>query len=256
MTSHRYILESHRLSVSARRNSLRNRKYEYDTGNPLLKPQTNHNFSWSSSWKWIYAEVYYKYIKNTIRSFQTAYDDVNHPGVVIMDYRNTPKQEYYGITLNFSPKLGIWQMNYSASFFFVDEDLEAIGITHRWNGLCTDFTLDNIFTLPHSWMLNLKGSLTPYQESCCAQVKTTGFINLRLSKQLLKDKSLSVAILANDILHTRFTEMTAYSGINIRTQFRQYNDSRRVGIDLSWKFNATRSRYKGSHAGQSERNRL
>ena len=50
--------------------------------------------------------------------------------------------------------------------------------------------------------------------------------------------------------------MTAYSGINMRTQFRQYNDSRRIGIDLSWRFNATRSRYKGSHAGESERNRL
>jgi hypothetical protein len=72
----------------------------------------------------------------------------------------------------------------------------------------------------------------------------------------LKDKSLSVAILANDILHTQYTERTAYGGINIRTEYREYKDSRRIGIDLSWKFNATRSRYKGSHAGQSERNRL
>ena len=231
-------------------------KYEYDMGNPFLKPQTSYQLSWTSQWKWVYAELYYKYNKNSIRSLQYAYDDLNHPGVMMMSYVNSPKRQFYGIDFNISPKIGYWQINYSASFFFVDEDLEAIGITHRWNGLCTDFTLDNIFTLPHSWMLNLKGSLTPYQESCCAQVKTTGFINLRLSKQLLKDKSLSVAILANDILHTRFTEMTAYSGINIRTQFRQYNDSRRVGIDLSWKFNATRSRYKGSHAGQSERNRL
>ncbi len=50
--------------------------------------------------------------------------------------------------------------------------------------------------------------------------------------------------------------MTAYGGINVRTQFREYRDSRRIGINLSWKFNATKSRYKGSHAGQSERNRL
>jgi len=90
----------------------------------------------------------------------------------------------------------------------------------------------------------------------CSQTKATGGINLRLSRQFLNDKSLSVAILANDILHTRYTEMTAYGGINVRTQFRQYNDSRRIGINLSWKINATKSRYKGSHAGQSERNRL
>ena len=168
----------------------------------------------------------------------------------------SPKRQFYGINLNLSPKIGICQMNYSASLYFVDEDLAALGITHKWNGLCTDFTLDNTFTLPHSWMLNLKVGLTPYQESCCAQVQTTGFVNIRLSKQFLKDKSLSVAILANDILHTQYIEMTAYSGINVRTQFQQYNDLRRFGIDLSWKFNATKSRYKGSHAGQAKRNRL
>ncbi len=231
-------------------------KYEYDTGNPFLKPQTLHNISWSSSWKWFYVEAFYQYYKNSIRSFQTAYDDVNHPGVVIMDYRNTPKQEYYGLTLNFTPKFGIWQLNYSTDFYFCNDDVYPLGITHKWNGLIANFTLDNTFTLPHSWFFNASGSLAPYYESGPSQTKATGFINLQLSKQFLKNKSLSVAILANDILHTQYTERTAYGGINIRTQYSEYKDSRRIGINVSWKFNATRSRYKGSHAGQSERVRL
>lgn len=231
-------------------------KYEYDTGNPFLKPQTLHNFSWSSSWKWFYVEAFYQYYKNSIRSFQTAYDDVNHPGVVIMDYRNTPKQEYYGLTLNFTPKFGIWQLNYSTDFYFCNDDVYPLGITHKWNGLIANFTLDNTFTLPHSWFFNASGSFAPYYESGPSQTKATGFINLQLSKQFLKNKSLSVAILANDILHTQYTERTAYGGINIRTQYSEYKDSRRIGINVSWKFNATRSRYKGSHAGQSERVRL
>ena len=231
-------------------------KYEYDTGNPLLQPQTNHNFALSSSWKWINAEAYYQYHKNSIRSFQTAYDDVNHPGVVIMDYRNTPKQEYYGITLNFTPKVGIWQMNYSADLYFCNDDVYPLGITHKWNGLIAVITLDNIFSLPHSWLLNVKGGFTPYNESGPCQTEANGYLNLRLGKQFLKDKSLSVAILANDIFKTNYMERVAYGGINIRTQYHEYQDKRRVGIDISWKFNATRSRYKGSHAGQDERNRL
>ena len=231
-------------------------KYEYDTGNPFLKPQTLHNISWSSSWKWFYVEAFYQYYKNSIRSFQTAYDDVNHPGVVIMDYRNTPKQEYYGLTLNFTPKFGIWQLNYSTDFYFCNDDVYPLGITHKWNGLIANFTLDNTFTLPHSWFFNASGSFAPYYESGPSQTKATGFINLQLSKQFLKNKSLSVAILANDILHTQYTERTAYGGINISTQYSEYKDSRRIGINVSWKFNATRSRYKGSHAGQSERVRL
>ena len=231
-------------------------RYEYDTGNPYLQPQTSHTVSWTSGWRCLYAELYYEYSKNIITSFQSAYDDVNHPGVIIDDYRNIPWWHDYGLTLNCSPKIGIWQMNYTVSLSFGDWDTKGMGMPYKWNGLCTDFTLDNTLTLPHAWLLNIKGSITPYQESGCSQRKATGCLNFRLSRQFLKDKSLSVALLANDILHTQYTEMTAYGGINIRTQFRQYNDSRRVGIDVSWKFNATRSRYKGSHAGQSERNRL
>ena len=231
-------------------------KYEYQTGNPYLRPTTTHYVSWTTNYRWLHTELYYSYNKNINHSFQTAYDDTNHPGVILDDRRNVPKSHDYGLEINITPKVGFWQMNYTASFAFSNKDLEAIGITHKWNGLGTYFNLDNTLTFPHNWLLNIGMELTPYRESGCSQTKATGGINLRLSRQFLKDKSLSVAVLANDILHTRYTEMTAYGGINVRTQFKEYRDGRRVGINLSWKFNATRSRYKGSHAGQSERNRL
>ena len=231
-------------------------KYEYSTGNAYLQPQTTHSLSWTSQWKWLYIQPYYKYMHNVVTSFQTAYDDVKHPGVIIMDYRNIPKMQDYGIVLNFTPKVGIWQMDYTARFFYNNIDYEAMGITHTWNGMISEFTLDNTFSFPKDWLLNILGYIKPAHETGCSQRKALGDINLRLSRQFLKDKSLSVTIIANDIFHTRYTEMTAYGGINVRTQFKEYRDARRIGVDLSWKFNATKSRYKGSHAGQSERNRL
>ena len=231
-------------------------KYEYQTGNPYLRPTTTHYVSWTTNYRWIRAELYYQYIKNLNHSFQVAYDDTDHPGVILDDRRNVPKSQNYGLEINVTPKIGIWQMNYSADFYFNNRDLEAIGIKHKWNGLGTYFNLDNTLSLPRDWLLNIRMELTPYNEQGCSQTKATGGINLRLSRQLLKDKSLSIAVLANDIFHTRYIEMTAYGGINVRTQFKEYRDGRRIGIDLSWKFNATKSRYKGSHAGQSERNRL
>ena len=231
-------------------------KYEYSTGNAYLQPQTTHSLSWTSQWKWLYIQPYYKYMHNVVTSFQTAYDDENHPGVVIMDYRNIPKMQDYGIVLNFTPKIGFWQMNYTARFFYNNIDYESMGITHTWNGLISEFTLDNTFSFPKDWLLNIQGYIKLAHETGCSQRKALGDINIRLSRQFLKDKSLSVALLVNDIFHTRYTEMTAYGGINVRTQFKEYRDARRVGINLSWKFNATKSRYKGSHAGQDERNRL
>ena len=231
-------------------------KYEYQTGNPYLSPTTTHYVSWTTNYRWVHAELYYQYIKNLNYSFQVAYDDIDHPGVILDDRRNVPKSQNYGMEVSVSPKIGIWQMNYSADFYFNNRDLEAIGIKHKWNGLGTYFNLDNTLSLPHDWLLNIRMELEPYNEQGCSQTKATGGIDIRLSRQFLKDKSLSVAIFANDILHTRYIEMTAYGGINVRTQFREYRDTRRIGINLSWKFNATKSRYKGSHAGQSERNRL
>ena len=201
-------------------------------------------------------ELQYDYIKNRYSDFHTIYDEANHPGVRLMDYRTTPTIQMYRLLLNASPKIGIWQLNYTASLEYKDEDLEPLGITHNFKGLCTEFNLDNTFTLPRAWLLNIQGYIEPYYRSGFHIFKTSGSLNLRLSKQFLKDKSLSVALLVRDILRTDYVKGTEYNGIGYRVDVETYRDRRRIGIDLSWKFNATRSRYKGSHAGQSERNRL
>jgi len=233
-------------------------KYYYETGNPFLQPQTQQGISWESSWKWIYAQVAYTRMKNGYTSFQSAYDDVNHPGVMLMDFRTWPSGNYYSMTLNFSPKVGIWQMNYSANFYIMDVDLEAIGIdpAHNWKGIVSSFTFDNTFNLPYSWRFNVQASLNPYHKSMYMKSRTHGSINLRLSKSFLKDKSLNVAARVNDLFYTTKERGLVYEGINYCNDGDVYRDNQYCQLSVSWKFNATRSRYKGSHAGQDERNRL
>ncbi len=233
-------------------------KYYYETGNPFLQPQTQQGISWESSWKWIYAQVAYTRMKNGYTSFQSAYDDVNHPGVMLMDFRTWPSGNYYSMTLNFSPKVGIWQMNYSANFYIMDVDLEAIGIdpAHNWKGLVSSFTFDNTFNLPYSWRFNVQANLNPYYKSMYMKSRTHGSINLRLSKTFLKDKSLNVAARVNDVFYTTKEKNIVYEGINYCNDGEVYRDNQYCQLSVSWKFNATRSRYKGSHAGQDERNRL
>ena len=233
-------------------------KYYYETGNPFLQPQTQQGISWESSWKWIYAQVAYTRMKNGYTSFQSAYDDVNHPGVMLMDFRTWPSGNCYSMTLNFSPKVGIWQMNYSANFYIMDVDLEAIGIdpAHNWKGLVSSFTFDNTFNLPYSWRFNVQANLNPYYKSMYMKSRTHGSINLRLSKTFLKDKSLNVAARVNDVFYTTKEKNIVYEGINYCNDGEVYRDNQFFQLGVTWKFNATRSRYKGSHAGQDERNRL
>ena len=233
-------------------------KYYYETGNPFLQPQTQQGIAWESSWKWIYAQVAYSHMKNGYTSFQSAYDDVNHPGVMLMDFRTWPSGNCYSMTLNFSPKVGIWQMNYSANFYIMDVDLEAIGIdpAHNWKGLVSSFTFDNTFNLPYSWRFNVQANLNPYYKSMYMKSRTHGSINLRLSKTFLKDKSLNVAARVNDVFYTTKEKNIVYEGINYCNDGEVYRDNQFFQLGVTWKFNATRSRYKGSHAGQDERNRL
>ena len=231
-------------------------KYDYFTGNPFLQPQVHNDISWDSKWKWIFFSLSYERIKDIYTNYYTAYDEVNHPGVKINTFRTIPSANLYMLTFNLSPHIGIWQMNYSAYLYFQDCDLEPLGITHKFNGLIADFTLDNTFSFPHSWTLNVKASLSPYYETMYKQEKTSGRVDLRLSKRFLKDKSLTVALAANDIFRTDRTIATTYNGLNYCQDINVYRDVRDITINVSWKFNATKSRYKGSHAGQSERNRL
>ena len=47
-----------------------------------------------------------------------------------------------------------------------------------------------------------------------------------------------------------------YNGIDAYMENRIYRDFQRFGLQVSYKFNATKSKYKGTGAGQSEKNRL
>ncbi len=71
----------------------------------------------------------------------------------------------------------------------------------------------------------------------------------------LKDKTLNISLTANDIFRTRTIAATSY-GIKIARTVSTYYDHQRIGLTLSYRFNATNSKYKGTGAGQSEKQRL
>ena len=230
-------------------------KYEYMTGNPLLPKQINDQLSLDVSWKWIYLTTWYQHVKNSITTVSQAYNDETHPGVTIIDYQAIPDSYSYGSAITFAPKFGFWQPQATINLSYYDSDLEAIGIDNDWKGPYWYFILDNTFTLPKGWFINLKGTYVPKFKQNAADKKAIGVVDFRLSKSFLKDNALSVTLTADDIFHTRHNAMTAYS-IGTSTTFTEYYDHQRVGVTLSYKFNATKSKYKGTGAGQSEKSRL
>ena len=230
-------------------------KYEYMTGNPLLKKIENKNLSMDLSWKWIYLTAWYMSTENQYMTVIQPYNDETHPGVRLIDYKNIPQTYTMGGLITLSPKVGFWQPQATVNITYWDAHLEDIGIDKSWKGPYFYFILDNTFNLPKGWFVNVEGTYVPKFKQGASKKKAMGVVDLRLSKSFLKDDALSVTLIANDIFHGQHNVMTSYS-IATSTTFTEYYDHQRVGLTLSYKFNATKSKYKGTGAGQSEKNRL
>jgi hypothetical protein len=79
-------------------------------------------------------------------------------------------------------------------------------------------------------------------------------VNARLQKSFLKER-LSCTLYANDIFRTSKSNITTFYAIG-QTAQDVYTYTQLVGLTLSYNFNASRSKYKGSGAGNDEKNRL
>ena len=250
-----YRLRKNNPDYSLLTNSIRYRsKYEYSQGNPLLKTQKTHRFSAGASWNWLYFSAYFSRILNMYTNIIMPYKEDTHPGVLLFATQTIPTTHNYGISLNASPKLGYWEPQLNVNMAFLDMNANKIGITERRNQPRFYISLDNNFNLPKGWFFNIEGYLSTASRQGFFVTRTEGQISARLSKSFLNE-TLNIALTANDILHTGYYHFNLY-GINAYMENRIYRDFQRFGLQVSYKFNATKSKYKGTGAGQSEKNRL
>jgi hypothetical protein len=79
-------------------------------------------------------------------------------------------------------------------------------------------------------------------------------VSARLQKSFLKGQ-LTATLYANDIFRTARTKINTYYAIGHTIQD-VYTYTQCVGLSLAYNFNATRSKYRGTGAGNEEKNRL
>ena len=79
-------------------------------------------------------------------------------------------------------------------------------------------------------------------------------LNARVMKTFLKGR-LSATLYANDIFRTARTKVNTYYAIG-QTDQDVYTYTQAVGLTLSYNFNVTGSKYKGTGAGNDEKSRL
>ena len=227
-------------------------RYMYDKGNPFLMPSITHNVTLAGSYKWMNMYVGYSHVKDDITNQTIAYSD-DDPTIGLLTLQNTQAYDNLVAVFNINPTIGFWTPQLSLAIQKQWYEGETPWGKAKFNKPIGSVTFRNNFKLPKGFLLDVNGSYTTkgYQKNIYLADDMID-MNASLSKSFLKDK-LTLQLQAYNMLNPKQVAMV-YSGIrvlqNIQTTHRQ------VSLTVRYKFNTTRSKYKGTGAGESQKNRM
>ena len=228
------------------------------TGNPYLKPVKYHNINTMAMWKWLYLNVNFSHCVDPI--LYSAESLENDSKVNLVTYKNYDHADWLTITLGAQKNVKLsgsatWTPQYNISLMKPWFKSEFIGEMRSYNHPMLALQLGNILTLPHDWLLQADFNMHThgYQQNVWINC-TNPMLSLSVSKDFFK-RRLNIKVSGNDLFNGGINRITLYSN---RMMFRKMedNDSRCVTLFLRYRFNVTPSKYKGTGAGNAEKNRL
>ena len=247
-----YSRRINRPSYWALRNFIQyDNRYIYEGGNPLLQPEMNHNIELSAIHSWLNLTARYTYSNNTMAWMPSLYKDKDF---ALVCNRNYDHGQRLDVSLTASPKFGFYQPVYLVGFQKLYFNSEQYGSELKEYKPSWTFNAKNTFAISETFsaMLNLRYRTDYYNEF--QHSKSYFKLDIRLNKTFW-NKALTVNLYALDLLRTSKERWDTY-GIGVNLTKDCYNYDRTFGMTITYNFNTTRSKYKGTGAGNDEKNRL
>ena len=168
--------------------------------------------------------------------------------------RNFDRHTSCNAALTASPKFGFYQPTLTLSYWQQYFDTQAYGTTVKLDKPQFETILRNFFIIDKTAkaMLSLHYA-TSYDEDFTHYAPRFN-VNARLQKTFLGG-NLTAALFANDIFRTRRERWTGHYPVTTMDKD-AYTYTQTVGLSLSYSINPARSKYKGTGAGNSEKDRL
>ena len=228
-------------------------RFTRQSGNPTLKPETLHNITLVSSWNWLTFVANYTQTHNKIMYWNEQ--ESTDENITNLRYRNFKRFPALTLSLTAAPTVGIWSPQLTLFCQKQWFDIERLGSKFDLNKPIWGIKWNNSFEFRHDWtaeaflQVNSKG-ITENTEL----IRSTSAFNFSVRKVFLNDR-LSVTVGVNDLFNRSANQSLLYTN-NLSIEIKQEFDSRDFYVTLRYKFNTARSKYKGTGAGQSERNRF
>ena len=229
-------------------------RYTYESGNPLLQPSLINRLSLDASWKWLYFNVRYMHTKDVMVQTSAAYSE-DDPTITLLVHDNKYDLDNFNATLSFSPTIGIWSPRFTLMYLqqWYKVDMPH-GTQKNFNNPIGSFTWNNNFRLPLGFMFDADFFLQTVGEQENYHIANTVWsADLGLSKAFLNER-FSLQLQATNLFNSKEYDVFVYSGNRILGLDQQ--SRRRFTLTLRYKFNTTKSKYKGTGAGQDQRSRM
>lgn len=225
--------------------------YTYETGNPFLVSEISRNTSYDLAYKWLTFNLTYEHVSDPIYQTVEMYKDNTTIGLMRMingkSYNNVTS------TLNLQPTFGIWHPMLSAMVEKQWFDLETRDGQHLYKPVAM-FRFNNTFDTKWAMFSVMMTYITKGYEENHYIYKPMFNTDLSIYKGFLKD-CLTFLLYVNDVFGTNDSHIIGKYGKLKETIFDEFSTSK-ISLTVRYKFNTTRSKYKGTGAGDSQKNRM
>ena len=225
--------------------------YTYETGNPFLVSEISRNISYDLAYKWLTFNLTYEHVSDPIYQTVEMYKDNTTIGLMRMingkSYNNVTS------TLNLQPTFGIWHPMLSAMVEKQWFELETRDGRYL-NKPVAMFRFNNTFDTKWAMFSVMMTYITKGYEENHYIYKPMFNTDLSIYKGFLKD-CLTFQLYVNDVFGTNDSHIIGKYGKLKETVFDEFSTSK-ISLTVRYKFNTTRSKYKGTGAGDSQKNRM
>lgn len=228
-------------------------RYTYESGNPMLKPTLMNRLTLNTSYKWISLNVNYTHLRDGLLYQSTQYSAEN-PTISMVTFVNTYDTDRLYATLTLAPTIGIWSPQFSAmllkQWFPVDTPDGQENFGHPMG----NFSWNNHFTLPKGFQLDIDLQAdTRGDNENSRMLEGAWRADVSLYKSFLNER-LSLQLQGSDLFESSQARITLFSGNRLMTLDQETR--RQFRLTVRYKFNAAKSKYKGTGAGQSQKSRM
>ena len=226
-------------------------RFLYEGGNPTLQPEKVFNAETMIMYKWLNISIGYKYLKDVMVWTKYVYPGKEFAYTTVLNF---DRNQLLYASVNVSPKFGIfrpkWKFNYSQQFF----DTEKYGSSKALSKPLLSCLLNNSFALSETMNAAISLNASTTHADGFLMMKSGYSVNLQFDKSFA-NRTWIIYLSANDIFKTAKERWTMY-GLGAGTTKDCYNYTRSISLQVTYNFNAKRSKYKGTGAGNEEKSRL